>query len=61
MPDYEREERLFLDRIENGFYTVERARNSGDDYVDSGRLNRDTEAVAAFANSNDFNVIRELR
>lgn len=61
MPDYDREERLFLERIENGFYTVDRAVNCGDDYVDSGRLNRDTEAVAAFVRSDDFDVIRELR
>ena len=61
MLDYNREERLFLERIEEGFYAVDRARNSGDDYVESGRLIRDTEAVADFANSDDFNVIRELR
>ena len=61
MPDYDREERLFLERIEEGFYTVDRARNNGNDYVDSGRLNRDTEAVAAFVNSDAFDVIRNLR
>ena len=61
MIDYEREEKLFLERIETGFYAVDRARNSGNDYVDSGKLNRDTEAVAAFVNSNDFHIIRKLR
>ena len=61
MPDFEREESLFRKRIDEGFYTIESAGNSGDDYVDSGRIDRDTEAVAAFVNSDDFNVIRELR
>ena len=61
MPNYDLEEKLFLERIENGYYTVDRAKNSGDDYVDSGRLNRDTEAVEAFAKSDDFKVIRGLR
>ena len=60
MPDYEREERLFLERIDEGFYTVDRARNNGSDYVDSGRLDRDTEAVVAYTNSEEFNVIRNL-
>ena len=61
MPNYDLEEKLFLERIENGYYTVDRAKNSGDDYVDSGRLNRDTEAVEVFAKSDDFKVIRGLR
>ena len=61
MPNYDLEEKLFLERIENGYYTVDRAKNSGDDYVDSGRLNRDTDAVEAFAKSDDFKVIRGLR
>lgn len=61
MLDYDREERLFLERIEDGFYVVDRAGNCGDDYVESGRLDRDTEALGFYVNSDDFSAIRELR
>ena len=55
------EEKLFIERIENGFYTVDRAKNTGNDYVDSGRLDRDIEAVDDYTHSAEFDVIRNLR
>ncbi len=56
----DQEKKLFLERIEDDFYSVERAKNSGEDYVLSGKLARDTKAVEEFASSSDFDIIRNL-
>lgn len=61
MMDIDLEEKIFRKRLETDFYYLERAKNNGDDYVASGKLERDTEAVVSFANSDAFDVIKKLR
>ncbi len=61
MIDFAEEEKAFRKRLDENFYTLDRAKNTGDDYVRSGKLDRDTEAVIAFSASSDFDVIRNLR
>lgn len=54
------EEEKFRKRLENGCFSVDR-KSSGEDYVESGKMDRDTEAVVEFADSEDFDVIRNLK
>ena len=45
------EAKLFEERLNSDFYQVERAKNTGENYVDSGKLDRDTQAVEEYASS----------
>ena len=59
--DYINEEKRFRERLECGYYSVDRAKNTGDDYVENGKLDRDIKAVTEYAASDDFDVIRRLK
>ena len=61
MLDIVKEELIFRERLENGFYSLDRAKNCGSDYVKSGKLDRDTKAVIEYAGSKEFDAIKALR
>lgn len=58
--DSKEEARRFEERINSNFYSFDRAKNSGEDYVKSGKHKRDTKAVEKFAASDAFDAVRGM-
>ncbi len=57
----EKEGIIFEKMLESDKYKFDRAKNLGENYVESGKLDRDVKEIQEFVNSDAFEVIRKLR
>lgn len=60
MLSVEEETRKFRERLDSDFFAVDRSKNNGENYVESGKHKRDTEAVEELIKSDAFNIIRKM-